>query len=283
MTDQPFGPLAVLGGGNMAQAIVRGGLDAGVLSQVSLLVCEPDAAKRAIFDRWGIRTTTLHSEAVENRWPMLLAVKPQSLAELASQIAPHLGDHAYLAISILAGTPAASVHRALGARGTGRIGRIVRVMPNTPVKIRCGASAIAPGPGATDEDVARTRRLFDSVGATFRIDESMMNSATALIGSGPAYLFYLAEAMIRAGIEIGFDAATASAMTRATLEGASRLLTASPASSPEQLRQAVTSKGGTTAAATDVLDHSEVAAAFRRAIFAARDRGETLAQIAGNP
>lgn len=278
MTDHTFGPLAVVGGGNMAQAIVRGGLDAGVLRAEGLIVCEPDSAKREFFEALGIRTTTDHGQAVKSRWPMLLAVKPQSFTELASQLAPHIGDGPYLAISILAGTPSARVHRALGVQG-----RVVRVMPNTPVTIRCGASAIAPGPSATAEDMSRTQRLFDSVGVTFRIDESLMNSATALIGSGPAYLFYLAEAMIRAGTEIGFDAATASAMTRATLDGASRLLAESGNATPEQLRQSVTSKGGTTAAATDVLDSSGLLGTIRRAIVAARDRGDVLAQIAESP
>lgn len=275
MAPLTFGPLAVMGGGNMATAIVRGGIAAGILDPRHVIVCEPDPLKRASLAGLGILTTDRHAEAAETGWPILLAVKPQSFAGLADQLRPLLSAEPRLAVSILAGTEAASIHAALG-----RNVRIVRVMPNTPVSIRRGVSAICRGPGATDDDLELTETLFASVGSTIRIDESMMNAATAVVGSGPAYVYYLAEAMIAAAIEAGFAPDAADRLVRGTIEGAALLLTTSSPTPPATLREGVTSKGGTTAAAIAVLDQAAVSPAIRKAVIAARDRGAELAQLA---
>ena len=163
------------------------------------------------------------------------------------------------------------VRSALGGRA-----RVIRVMPNTPAQLRRGVSAIAIGEGASEDDAQFAVALFESVGEVVRVDESMIDAFTALAGSGPAYVFYLAEAMMRAGVEIGFDEATADRIVRGTIAGSAALLSDSTDRKPIDLRAAVTSKGGTTFAATQSLDASGAMDAIVRAIIAARDRGREL-------
>lgn len=264
-----------MGGGAMAEAIIRGGLASGVLSASQTIVCEPRPERREFFESLRVRTTADHRDAAAMHWPLLLAVKPQSLGELASQLRPHLDQQPYLAISILAGAAASSIRSALGPSG-----RVIRAMPNTAARLRASTTAIARGPGATDHDAVLAERLFASIGATVTIDERLMDAATAIAGSGPAYVFYLAEAMLAAAADIGFDARTADRLVRGTVAGAGQLLLADADTPPEALRAAVTSKGGTTAAAIAVLDRDEVLKSVRQAIIAARDRGRELAQLA---
>jgi len=278
MIPQTFGPLAVLGGGTMAESILRGGLAAGVLDASTLIVCDPSSDRRDLFQAMGIRVTSEHRVALAGAWPILLAVKPQSFGGLAEQLRPHLAARPTLAISILAGTAAAAIQMALGDQV-----RVVRVMPNTAAAVRLATSAISAGPGAVDADLARAELLFAAIGTASRIEESMMNAATAIVGSGPAYLYYLAQAMIDGAQAVGFDHTTADRLVRSTILGAASLLSSSPAASPDSLRAGVTSKGGTTAAAIDVLDEAGLLDTVCRAIVAARDRGEQLAQIDTTP
>ncbi len=267
----------------MAQAIVRGGLDAGMIDPRFVAVFEPDEDKRELFRKWGVRAVEQAGELgqwLEGVEPspragqLLLAVKPQSLSEVGAQWAIRLDDEDHagrVVISILAGAPSARVREAMG----GRVG-VIRVMPNTPASIRKGCSAIALGAGAKLGDETRAVDLFSAIGRVVRIDESLMDAFTALAGSGPAYVFYLAEAMSGAAVEIGFDPKAAMDIARWTIAGAGLLLEQSELP-PAELRGAVTSKGGTTAAATGVLDARKVQEAFVAAIVAARDRGRELA------
>lgn len=275
--------LAIVGGGNMAQAIVRGGIDAGLLDPRGVAVCDPVEDQRDHFRKLGVRAVEQPGELMawvrDHDRPgaachLLLAVKPQSLAQVGQQWAGLLsaGDsgEGRVVVTILAGAPSAKVRAALGS-----VARVVRVMPNTPASIRKGCTAVARGAGARVGDETSAIELFSALGRVVIIEEELMDAFTALAGSGPAYVFYLAEAMTRAGIEIGFDAQTAADVARWTVAGAGALLEASsqPAGT---LRAAVTSKGGTTAAATSVLDDRKVIDAFVAAIVAARDRGREL-------
>jgi pyrroline-5-carboxylate reductase len=266
--------LVVIGGGNMAQAIVRGGVDAGTLQAREVLVVEPDPAKRARFESRQVRATDRHAEALAelpvDRGVILLAVKPQVLREVADQVRHHPPGAGRLVISILAGTTTHSVSQALGGAA------VVRAMPNTAARIRQSITAISAGEHAREGDIAETERLLGALGPTVRIDESLMDAFTALAGSGPAYLFYLAEAMAAAAVGIGFDAQTADRVTRQTLLGAASLLAGGDQESPGALRAAVTSKGGTTEAAIKVLDERRVTQAVVDAITRARDRGREL-------
>ncbi len=273
-------PIAVVGGGNMAQSIVRGAIDAGVLDPRVVAVADPEHASRDVFRAWGVRTARdasevggwlTQTEASPGEGHVLLAVKPQSFPDVARLLAPALGPARRVVMSILAGTPTPRIREALGEHVA-----VVRMMPNLPVRIRKSATALALGAGTQEGDDQRAVELFSAIGRVVHIDESLMDAFTAVGGSGPAYLFYLAEAMIKAAMDVGFDRDTAEWAVRWTLAGAAALLDATDQPA-ETLRAAVTSKGGTTAAAIAVLDEAKVIDAFIRAIRAARDRGRELA------
>ncbi len=297
--DRPA--LLVIGGGHMGQAILRGALAAGSLwsrpeARERVIVAEPGAEKHALLAGLGVDVRASAGDGVRalldrGRHPganggdgvaavILLAVKPQSLGKVAAEIGPLLATRldgrpagpgsGFLVISILAGTRAQRVREVLGPAA-----RVVRAMPNLPAGIQQGMTALAAHASATARDAAFAARLFECVGRVVNIDESLMDAFTALAGSGPAYLFYLAEAMRKAGIDLGFAPQVADAVTRQTLAGAAALLQQS-GELPAALRAAVTSKGGTTAAATRVLDDRGVMAAIEQAIVAARDRGREL-------
>ncbi len=150
-------------------------------------------------------------------------------------------------------------------------------MPNTPAQIVKGITALFPGPGATPKDLATARYLFQAVGKVIDLPESLLDAFTAVAGSGPAYLFHLAESMAAGAEAVGFDRPQALELVRATIAGAAGLLEAATDTDPADLRAMVTSKGGTTAAAITLLEDRAVLPAMRDAITAARDRGRELA------
>ncbi len=273
-------PLAVIGGGNMAQAILAGFRASATGHPLSVAVAEPDAAKHTQLAPLAGAVVPDGPAAVrwlrEHETPdlpgqILLAVKPQSLPGVAAELRPHL-DRRRIVISILAGAPTSAIRDLLGPNAA-----VVRAMPNLPARIRQGATAICLGEGARPGDDDFALALFRGIGPlVLRIDESLMDAFTAVAGSGPAYLFYLAEAMTRAATQLGFDETAASDIVKTTLAGSASLLAQSP-ESPADLRAAVTSKGGTTEAATHALDGADAMNAIIRAITAARDRGRELA------
>jgi pyrroline-5-carboxylate reductase len=280
MAAPPHPPLAVIGGGNMAQAILRGAVAAGVLDPSRVAVAEPDESKRGALSTLATPIATAaeaiswlaRAESTPGEGQILLAVKPQMLTAVAGEVSHALAPSRRIVISILAGTPTPRIQSLLG-----RYLAMIRVMPNLPASIGQGATAIAAGAGARDGDEQFAQRIFSAVGpVVVTTDESLMDAFTAVAGSGPAYLFYLAEAMARAATDLGFDAPTADRITRQTLLGAATMLAAS-GQPPADLRAAVTSKGGTTEAAISALDSAGVMATIIRAITAARDRGRELA------
>jgi pyrroline-5-carboxylate reductase len=201
----------------------------------------------------------------------VVAIKPQVLKDEA----PVLADFAKagaLMISIAAGTSTARLIKAWG-----KTARIVRAMPNTPGAIGQGITGLYAGAGATASDRRRADGLLSALGETLWVDkEALIDSVTAVSGSGPAYLFLMAEAMTEAGIAEGLPRAQAEKLARATISGAGALLAADKTAAA-QLREAVTSPGGTTAAALEVLMAKEgLAALMKRAIHAARKRAEEL-------
>jgi pyrroline-5-carboxylate reductase len=272
-------PLAIIGGGTMGQAIVRGGIDAGVLDPRRIGIVEPESVRQDVFRSWGVRAVgradelaawLAATEAEPHRGQILVAVKPQSLSDVSRQFRPVMSEDRRVIISIVAGTPSARIRAAFGDQAA-----IVRVMSNTPAQIKRGCTAVALGSGAREDDDAFAVDIFSALGRVVRIDEALMDAFTAVAGSGPAYLFYLAEAMTKAAMEVGFDPDNAGWIVRWTLAGAAALLDATD-QPPQTLRAAVTSRGGTTAAAAAVLDEAKVPEAFIRAIRAARDRGVEL-------
>lgn len=276
--------LLIIGAGNMGRAILGGALRAGVFGPSSVVVAEPNPAARDALPG-GLTTFANAREALAHTLAhedpaapaqVLLAVKPQMLPEVAAELAPLLAQGpSRVVISILAGATAARIAEALSPSNPGHL-RIIRAMPNLPALVGQGATAIHITPSARAGDDAFARALFTSIGPlVLTIDEPMMDAFTGVAGSGPAYLFYLAEAMTRAAVDLGFSPADADAMVRQTLLGAATLLAQSD-QPPATLRANVTSKGGTTAAATALLEARGANAAFVDAIKAAQARGREL-------
>lgn len=261
-----------IGAGNMGRAIAAGAARAGVVRADRLAGVDPSAPDGPPFGRM-MRTTDEAGDWLREHPEagLVLAVKPQMFPRVAEDWQRTLGaDAGRLVVSIMAGTTAAAVGRA-----TGEHSRVVRVMPNTPIGLGRGMSAVCAGPRASEHDLERVERLFGASGKAMRIEEGLMDAFTALAGSGPAYVFYLAEAMVEAAEQLGFDRERALTIVRQTVAGAGELLHNAP-ETPRALRSSVTSKGGTTAAATDVLDQSGVHDAVVRAVHAARHRGAEL-------
>ena len=269
-------PLAFIGGGNMASAIIGGAVEAGVLDAGRVVVADPhpearDRFQHAVPDAAAALAWLAEHEASAGDGEMVLAIKPQMLAGVADAAREAISESPErIVTSILAGTTTAGVRTARGVDWP-----VVRVMPNTPARVRLGMTALSLAPGTTDDDAQNATRLFAAVGEPIRIDESLMDAFTAAAGSGPAYLFYLAEAMTRGATDLGMAPADADRVVRQTLLGASTLL-ANAAEAPETLRAAVTSKAGTTAAATGVFDDADLHSVVAEAMRAVRDRGREL-------
>jgi len=261
--------LGVIGAGNMAEAVLRGVIRANVLPHGAIVAADPAPERRQeLTGELGI-TCQAENAAAAACPRVLLAVKPQVMVKVLDDIAPHVREDATV-ISIAAGVSTDVIDAHLGGRG-----RIVRVMPNTPMLVGAGVSAIAPGPRAGDDDVRWTRALFAASGTAAVVAEEMMDAVTAVSGSGPAYFFYLIEAMIAAGAAEGLDADVAARLAIETCAGAARLLgeTGEP---PEGLRARVTSPGGTTQRAIETLDAAGVKGKLIEAIRAAADRSREL-------
>lgn len=270
----------VIGGGNMARAIVERALARGVMQPDRCVIAEPDPEKRTHFESRRIKTApdaaVALARAAESDSPesvvILLAIKPQVLPQISADVATALGSLGGTAVlSILAGTTTATLEHALGANA-----RVVRAMPNLPAQIGLGVSAVCAGRSATSIDLNAARALLSSVGEIVDLDESHFDAFTALAGSGPAYLFYLAEALSKAAEELGLPPDLSDRVTRQMLLGSATLLERDAEHSAQQLRAAVTSRGGTTAAATAVLDAHGFLAIWSEALRAARQRGREL-------
>jgi pyrroline-5-carboxylate reductase len=261
--------LALLGGGKMGAALVGGLLDAGWDAD-DLSVAEVDAERRHAIEAQfpKVRCVPSGAWAVGDADVVVVAVKPADVAGALESALPALREDA-LVLSIAAGVTIAAIEA--GAPGR----PVVRAMPNTPALVRRGASAIAPGTNATDAHLELAERLLGAVGIVVRLDESLLDAVTGLSGSGPAYLFLVAEAMIEAGVLVGLPRPVAADLVVQTLLGSATLL-AEGDDGPEALRAAVTSPGGTTAAGLRTLEAAGVRAAFLDAVTAATRRSEEL-------
>lgn len=262
--------LAFLGAGNMAEAIARGILRGGVLSAAEMLAADPQEQRRRLFrEDLGIEAASDNTKAVEAAPTVIVAVKPQQFDAALGPVAGRFGP-AKLAISICAGISTRRIEQTL-APGT----RVVRAMPNTPMLVGSGMTAICAGRTATNDDLATAERLLGAAGQVIRVPEDLMDAVTAVSGSGPAYFFYLTELLASAGAEVGLPADQAALLAKATFEGAARLLAGS-GEDPAALRRKVTSPGGTTAAAIATFDALGMRKIVAQAVRAARDRSRQL-------
>jgi pyrroline-5-carboxylate reductase len=267
------GRLVFIGAGNMAEAMVRGALVAGVVSAESVTVTDIVEERLTHFsDTYGVRTGTDNEVAVLDAEIIVLAVKPQVLAHIVKGFAASVPSDA-LVVSIAAGIPSHRIEEHLGESQ-----RVVRVMPNTPCLVQQGASAVAAGRHAGPDDVRRTMALLESVGFVAEVDESDLDAVTALSGSGPAYVFLFIEALVAGGTGLGLTESMARDLAVRTVRGAADLLE-STGEEPETLRARVTSKGGTTEQAIAVLEERSVREAVIAAMEAAAQRSHQLAEM----
>lgn len=265
--------VAVLGAGKMGEALLSGMLRAGRAASNLLFTERHEDRARELTDRFGIEAVSSVA-AAERADTLLVAVKPQEIGALLDDLADAVTPR-NLVISIAAGIPTTLFERRL-ADGT----PVVRVMSNTPVFVDEAMSAISAGAHAGEEHLERTEDLLRPVGKVIRIPEAQLDAVTALSGSGPAYFFFLVEAMIDAGILLGLPRAVAAELIVQTAIGSAVMLRDS-GQHPVQLRETVTSPGGTTIAAIRELENHGVRAALLSALEAARDRSRELAAEAG--
>jgi pyrroline-5-carboxylate reductase len=246
-----------IGGGNIAEAIIKGLLAGGVPAE-NLVVSEPSEPRRALLaERYGIKVTSDNCALCEASDTVILAVKPQVAPVALNHLSSPSGR---LFISIMAGVKTSSIEALLGADT-----RVVRVMPNTPALVLEGATAISRGANATDDDLSLTRRIFDMVGTTCVVDEKLLDAVTGLSGSGPAYVLTFIEALSDAGVKHGLTRETATALAAQTVFGTAKLLLETK-EHPAVLKGNVASPGGTTIAAMHSLDRDGFRAATINAV-----------------
>lgn len=257
-----------VGGGNMAGALIGGLLKAG-RTAASIRVVEPFEAQRdRLAQQFGVQAQPAADAALAGSALVVWAVKPQLFREAAAPCAPFVGGA--LQLSVMAGVRCEAIAAATGAA------RIVRAMPNTPALIGRGIAGLYARPEVSAAERAEVEALLAPTGRTLWVEhEAQLDAVTALSGSGPAYVFYVLEAMMQAGREMGLPESQARALAEATFDGAAALAAASPLQ-PAELRAQVTSKGGTTHAAITSLDDSGVKPAFVKALHAAAQRAKEL-------
>ena len=277
MTEDHTNPasIAFVGCGNLGMAILSRAICSEVIDPATTVVIERDAGRQAEASRLGVRVTA-DAAAARGAQGVVLAVKPQHFLEAAQAIGSLSGGTCV--VSVMAGWSSAAIRAALGggSGGGGNDGpRVVRAMPNMAAQVGLSMTAVARGAGATSDDVTAALRLFSAIGKAVEIPEALIDAAVAAVGSAPAYLYLLAEAQIAAAETMGFDAVTARAMAIESIFGAATLL-ATDGREPAQLRAAVTSAGGTTAAAVNVFERGEFVALVAAAMEAARARSAVL-------
>ncbi len=255
--------LQIVGGGRMGEALLTGLLAADGGRQVRVVEALPARADELRAAHPGIAVT----DAVGPAQGTVLAVKPHQVADVCAAVADAGGGRV---LSIAAGVTLATIEGALGAGAV-----VVRAMPNTPALVGKGAAAIAAGSAAGDDDLAWAESILGAVGTVSRVPEHLLDAVTGLSGSGPAFVFLVLDALIEGGVAAGLPRNTAEALAGQTILGAASLYLAGD-QSPGELRAAVTSPGGTTAAGLRVLEQRAVRAAVIDAVLAARDRSAEL-------
>ena len=263
-------PLAVIGAGVMGETLIAGLLRAG-WEPGDITAADRHAARlEEIAARHGIRIADT-AGATEQSDTVVLVVKPQDIGEVLPEVAGSLRDGT-LVVSLCAGITTSKIEAALPS-GT----PVVRVMPNTPAQVDEGMAAISAGTTATAEHLDHVTTLLSAVGQVVVVPEKYQDAVTAISGSGPAYLYFVVEAMIDAGVMLGLPRDTATTLVVQTMYGSAKLL-AESGLHPTVLKERVTSPGGTTAAALRELESHKVKAAFITAMEAARDRSSELAK-----
>jgi pyrroline-5-carboxylate reductase len=260
--------LAILGAGKIGESLLSGLVSSGVRDVVATSRREERVAE--LRERYGIEATTSNTEAVAGADVIVLAVKPQDFDVLLGEIAPAISAEQTV-LSVAAAIPTAQIESRLGPGVP-----VVRAMPNAPATVHEGIAGLCGGAHAGDEHLEQAERVLGHLGRVVRLPESALDAVTAVSGSGPAYFALLAEAMIEAGILLGLSREVSTQLVVQTMLGTAKLLR-DEQMHPVDLREAVTSPGGTTIRAIRVLEQEGVRAAFLNAIQAAMERSQELA------
>ncbi len=263
--------ITFVGAGNMAEAIVAGIVDKQVVPAVDICVSDISEERLLLFvEKYGVEVSADNPIAVEGADVVVLSVKPQIFPAVWPEIERALKPGA-LVVSIMAGVTSATI-------AGGKLIRVVRIMPNTPALIGEGAAGIAAGEFATAADLKVAEKLMNAVGVSVVVStEEELHSVTALSGSGPAYVFYLLESMLKAAEQMGMEKGVARELALSTVIGAAKLMKET-GETADVLRKKVTSKGGTTAAAIQTLENRGVKESVIAALFAAQTRSKELAK-----
>ena len=267
MADTPR--IAVIGGGRMGEAIVAGLISAGAASAGDITVSEPDSSRHEVFTAHGVACVTDGHAAVTDVDIVIFAVKPQVMDAVVAHLSDDIAAGA-IVVSIAAGMSCARLESLLPA-GTA----VVRVMPNTPAMVGEGMSVLSGGSETTAEQLATVRVLFGALGKAIVIDERYQDAATAISGSGPAYVALFIDALARAGVRQGLSRDVAQMLAMQTLRGTVELLERT-GKHPEELVDAVSSPGGTTIAAIEALEAGGLRASVSAAVAAAVKRSKEL-------
>lgn len=259
--------LGAIGGGVMASAIISRLIDRGIYQKTEIIVSDPTLDRQELLQReYGVQTTADNNLAATAP-VLILAIKPQILDRVATELSTPIS--ARLVISILAGVSLDRLERAFPNCA------IVRAMPNTPATVGAGMTAIAAGTGVTDADLHIATEIFAAVGQIVTVPESLMDAVTGLSGSGPAYVAIAIEALADGGVAAGLPRAIADRLALQTVLGTAQLLSASDLH-PAQLKDRVTSPGGTTIAGVTQLERAGFRAALIEAVLAATARSQEL-------
>jgi pyrroline-5-carboxylate reductase len=263
--------IGFLGAGKMASALAKGFIQAGLVQPTALLASDPIEAARGNFKEMGANTTAFNPDVASFARVLILAVKPDQVADVLQEVAPKFTDD-HLLISIAAGVPLSKLESALRSGA-----RIIRGMPNTPALVGASATAFALGRSARTDDGQLAQRLFSAVGVAFQVKESLLDAVTGLSGSGPAYVFLMIEALSDGGVAAGLPRDVAVRLAAQTVFGSAKLLLET-GSHPGALKDMVTSPGGTTIEGLHELEKGGVRAALINAVRSATEKSKKLGQ-----
>jgi pyrroline-5-carboxylate reductase len=262
--------LGVLGGGNMAEALIRGLVRGGHASPDRIVASGPREERLAeLASAFGIRTTVDNRELARQAQILVLSVKPQIIDRVLIEVADQVQPGA-LILSLAAGVSTQAIERRLPSGA-----RVIRSMPNTPALVGAGATAIAGGAHAEPSDLDMAKFVFDAVGITVVLEESQLDAVTGLSGSGPAYIFLILEALADAGVKVGLSRRTAQKLAAQTDMGSAKLLLDTDGH-PGQLKDMVTSPGGTAIAGLHTLEQGGLRTTLINAVEAATLRSREL-------
>ncbi|MBT3922759.1 MAG: pyrroline-5-carboxylate reductase [Nitrospina sp.] len=270
--------IGFIGGGNMAEALIKGLVSASFIEGKNIFVSEPSESKRdALHHAYKVKVTADNHELAKKCDIIILAVKPQILSEVLKDIRSWIGQKK-MVVSVAAGVPISIIERDLRGDTNNKFS-IVRTMPNTPALVQEGVTAIASGEHVTKVDVKIAHRIFEAVGSTVDVEEGHLDAVTGLSGSGPAYIFMLIEALSDAGVKMGLSREVANTLTIQTVLGSAKLARES-GKHPGELKDMVTSPAGTTIAGLHALEEGGLRTTMMNAVEDATLRSRELGNIA---